>query len=376
MPKTVLDSLFTPVAFGKTELPNRIVMSPMSREHCLGGVPDSKVAEYYRRRVLGGVSLIITEGTFIEHEGASAYPDNMPRFYGNDALAGWAKVLDAVHQAGGKIIPQLWHVGAVRRPGAAGPNPKAPGYGPMEIRDKDGQLKVKAMTQADIDDVIAAYVKAAQQAESMSFDGIEIHAAHGYLIDQFFWQQMNQRQDQYGGSLSNRIRFACEIVSAIRAAVSRDFPIVFRFSQWKQQDYNATIADTPEELSLITGELAKAGVDIFHVSTRRYWQAAFANSPLTLSAWVKKLSGKPVIAVGSVGLDTEFGWELWSQPQERHLSKVANISQLNTALSQGDFDFIAVGRALIADPEWAHKIRDQRLDEIVTFERKCLDSLV
>ncbi|WP_019530986.1 NADH:flavin oxidoreductase [Dasania marina] len=376
MTDSTLHALFSPVSFGTGELPNRIVMSPMSREHCEGGVPGPQVADYYRRRVEGGVGLIITEGTFIDHQGASAYPDNMPRFYGDDALAGWAEVLSAVHRAGGKIIPQLWHVGAVRRPGAAGPNPSAPGYGPMELRGKDDQLKVKAMSQQDIDDVTSAYVKAALQAESMGFDGIEIHAAHGYLIDQFFWAEMNQRNDQYGGSLENRLRLGCDVVSAIRAVVSKDFPIVFRFSQWKQQDYKATIASNPDELSIIVNHLAKAGVDIFHVSTRRFWQPAFADSPLTMAAWVKKLSGKPVIAVGSVGLDTEFGWELWSQPEERHLSKVSNVQQLGDGLHNQDFDFIAVGRALIADAEWANKVREQRINEITPFERSCLDTLV
>ena len=168
----------------------------------------------------------------------------MPRFYGEDALAGWKQVVDAVHAEGGRIVPQLWHVGSVRRLGVE-PDASVPGYGPME-KAKDGKVLVHGMSKADIQEVIAAFAQAARDARAIGMDGVEIHGAHGYLIDQFFWEGSNQRDDEYGGSLANRSRFAVELVRAVRAAVGADFPIIFRFSQWKQQDYSARLVETPE----------------------------------------------------------------------------------------------------------------------------------
>lgn len=375
-PDATLSKLFAPIDFGSEKLANRLVMAPMTREFATDGVVGDDVVEYYRSRVEGGIGLIITEGTLINHVGANAYKEQVPRFYGDDALTGWKSVLEAVHQAGGSIIPQLWHTGAVRKPGAAGLDPSAPGYGPMEIKSDSGELECIGMSQQDIDEVIQAYVQAAVDAEHIGFDGIEIHGAHGYLIDQFFWEEMNQRDDQYGGSLENRNRFAAEIVKAVRSAVSKDFPIVFRFSQWKQQDYNANIAHTPDELATLVNALLDAGVDIFHASTRRFWEPAFDGSPLTLAAWVRKITNKPVIAVGSVGLDTQFGWELWTESNENHQSEVTNVDHLINGFENNDFDFIAVGRALIADAKWPLKVQRGRFDEIMPFEREHLDSLV
>ncbi|AZE34017.1 FMN oxidoreductase [Pseudomonas chlororaphis subsp. aureofaciens] len=237
-----VQALFKPFQLGALELSTRVVMAPMTRSFSPGGVPNSKVIEYYRRRAAAGVGLIITEGTTVGHKASNGYP-NVPRFYGEAALAGWKKVVDAVHAEGGKIVPQLWHVGNVRRLGTE-PDASVPGYGPSE-KLKDGQVVVHGMTQDDIREVIAAFAQAAKDAQSIGMDGVEIHGAHGYLIDQFFWEGSNQRTDEYGGDLAQRSRFAIELIQAVRAAVGPGFPIIFRFSQWKQQDYSARLVQTP-----------------------------------------------------------------------------------------------------------------------------------
>ena len=242
------EPLFEPVRLGAWQLPNRIVMAPMTRAQSPGGVPGPKVVEYYRKRAAGGVGLIITEGTTIDHPAANGYPQ-VPRFYGEEALAGWRKVVEAVHREGGQIIPQLWHVGSVRRLGTE-PDPSVPGFGPMD-KLKDGKTLVHGMSEADIAQVVAAYAQAARDAQAIGMDGVEIHGAHGYLLDQFFWPHSNQRTDQYGGSLDNRLRLAVQVIRAVREAVGANFPIVFRFSQWKQQDYSARLAQTPEELAAL-----------------------------------------------------------------------------------------------------------------------------
>lgn len=362
--------LFKPFKLGALNLPTRIVMAPMTRGFSPGGVPKAQVVEYYAKRAAAGVGLIITEGTTINHCAANGYPD-VPRFYGDDALAGWQEVVAAVHAAGGKIMPQLWHVGDVRRLGTE-PDPSVPGYGPME-KIKNGTKIVHGMSQTDIDEVIAAFAQAAQDAQAIGMDGVEIHGAHGYLIDQFFWAGSNQRTDNYAGSMAKRGRFAVEIVQAVRAAVGPDFPIVFRFSQWKQQDYTARLAQNPDELKAFLQPLADAGVDIFHCSSRRFWEPEFQDSDLNLAGWTRQLIGKPTITVGSVGLDgSEFTSFLAGSDE---VAQPANLDALLTRLAAEEFDLVAVGRALLQDPEWAAKIRDDRQDEILPFSRSALGSL-
>jgi 2,4-dienoyl-CoA reductase-like NADH-dependent reductase (Old Yellow Enzyme family) len=296
-----IQTLSRPFSLGALTVPNRIVMAPMTRQFSPGGVPGEDVAAYYARRAAAGVGLIITEGTFVDHPSAG-YSDAVPRFHGDDALAGWARVAEAVHQVGGKIMPQLWHVGMSRKAGSP-PFPDAPSVGPSGHALDGTPDAGRAMTQDDLDDVIRAFADAAAAAERLGFDGVELHGAHGYLIDQFLWSGTNHRADAYGGDLASRTRFAAEITAAVRKAVSPDFPVLFRLSQWKAGNYDARIAETPDELEAILGSLSEAGADAFHASTRRYWLPEFDGCDLNLAGWAKKLSGKPAITVGSVGLE-------------------------------------------------------------------------
>ncbi|TXR38565.1 NADH:flavin oxidoreductase [Ectopseudomonas mendocina] len=363
-------ALFTPFQLGNLALPTRVVMAPMTRSFSPGGVPNAQVVEYYRRRAAAGVGLIVTEGTTVNHKAANGYP-NVPRFYGEDALAGWKQVVDAVHAAGGKIVPQLWHVGNVRKLGTE-PDASVPGYGPME-KVKDGQVVVHGMTQADIDEVIAAFAQAARDAKAIGMDGVEIHGAHGYLIDQFFWEGSNQRSDGYGGDLAARSRFAIELIQAVRAAVGPEFPIILRYSQWKQQDYSARLVQTPEQLEAFLKPLSDAGVDIFHCSTRRFWEPEFEGSDLNLAGWTRKLTGKPTITVGSVGLDGEF---LQFMVKTDKVAEPASLENLLERLNKEEFDLVAVGRALLVDPDWALKVREGREQDILPFSRDALTTLV
>ncbi len=365
-----VQALFAPFRLGNLELPTRVVMAPMTRSFSPGGVPNAQVIEYYRRRAAAGVGLIVTEGTTVGHKAANGYP-NVPRFYGEEALAGWKQVVDAVHAEGGKIVPQLWHVGNVRKLGTE-PDASVPGYGPME-KVKDGQVVVHGMTQADIDEVIAAFAQAARDAKAIGMDGVEIHGAHGYLVDQFFWEGSNQRTDGYGGDLAARSRFAIELIQAVRAAVGPDFPIILRYSQWKQQDYTARLVQTPEQLEAFLKPLSDAGVDIFHCSTRRFWEPEFEGSDLNLAGWTRKLTGKPTITVGSVGLDGEF---LQFMVKTDKVAEPASLENLLERLNKQEFDLVAVGRALLVDPDWALKVREGREQDILPFSREALTTLV
>jgi len=364
MSKTTLFSSFNNKSLS---LDNRIVMAPMTRQFSPDGIPTSDVAGYYRRRAEGGTGLIITEGTTVNDKVATMGA-TIPRFHGEDALEGWKQVVDEVHNAGGKIMPQIWHVGMARVAENA-PFPELPRTGPSGLF-KPGKQGAEPMTVAHIESVINAFAEAAADAQEIGMDGVEIHGAHGYLVDQFFWEGTNQRTDSWGGSMENRGRFAVEIIKAIRAATSKDFPIVLRYSQWKQQDYTARLAHSPQELEQFLQPLSEAGVDIFHCSQRRYWENEFDGSELNLAGWTKKITGKPTITVGSVGLNDDFFGAFKGQD-----SSTRSVDDLLERLDVGEFDLVAVGRALLQDPSWANKIKEGRTDELMQYSGKSLGSL-
>ncbi|MEU8621572.1 NADH:flavin oxidoreductase [Streptomyces sp. NPDC048623] len=360
--------LSRPVALNGLTVPNRIVMAPMTRMFSPGGVPGEDVRSYYARRAAAGVGLIVTEGTYVGHDSAGQ-SDRVPRFHGEEQLAGWAKVAEDVHAAGGTIVPQLWHIGMVRKQGQA-PVADAPAMGPSGIRVDGTEGTGKAMTQGDLDDVIGAFAEAAAAAERIGFDGVELHGAHGYLVDQFLWERTNRRTDAYGGDAVARTTFAAEIVAAVRAAVSPEFPVIFRFSQWKQEAYDARLAESPQELEAILAPLAAAGVDVFHASTRRYWLPEFDDSDLNLAGWTKKLTGKPTITVGSVGLDGDFIRAFAGEGAE-----LGGLDNLLDRMERDEFDLVAVGRALLQDPEWAAKVLAGRTDELKAYDAAALKTL-
>jgi len=360
-----LDSLFKPFEFKSLKLPNRVVMAPMTRSFSPGGVATDDVAAYYRRRAENQVGLIITEGTGVARD-ASLNDANVPRFHGEKELAAWKKVVDEVHAVGGLIAPQLWHVGAAKGKDVLGKIDS-----PSGLSKRDGTPFTEPMTDADIADTIAAFASAAANAKALGFDAIELHGAHGYLIDQFFWEGTNVRTDAFGGpTIGERSKFAAEILKAVRAAVGPDYPVIIRLSQWKQQEYTARLATTPKEMEAWLQPLADAGADIFHCSQRRFWEPEFEGSDLNFAGWAKKLTGAPTITVGSVGLSGEFiaafGGE-GSQP--------ASIDGLLERLDRGEFDLVGVGRALLQDPEWVVKIREGRTDDLKNFEREALGVL-
>ncbi|MFJ9697719.1 NADH:flavin oxidoreductase [Kitasatospora sp. NPDC101183] len=360
--------LSRPVAINGLTVPNRIAMAPMTRSFSPGGVPGEDVASYYARRAAAGVGLIVTEGTYVGHESAGQSAD-IPRFHGEEQLAGWARVAAEVHAAGGTIVPQLWHIGMVRKqedPPVVG----AAAIGPSGIRLDGTEGAGRAMTRDDLDAVIAAFAEAAASAERIGFDGVELHGAHGYLLDQFFWDRTNHRTDGYGGDLASRARFSTELVAAVRAAVSPEFPVIYRYSQWKGGHYDARIAENPQELEALLTPLAEAGVDAFHASTRRYWVPEFDGSDLNLAGWTKKITGRPAITVGSVGLDGDV-----SRAFAGEGSGVEGIDKLLDRLERDEFDLVAVGRALLQDPQWAAKVLSGRFDELQAYDPAAVRTL-
>ncbi|MFG1497599.1 NADH:flavin oxidoreductase [Saccharospirillum sp. HFRX-1] len=365
-------ALFQPLNVGSLTLKNRIVMAPMTRNMASDGVPAQTNADYYRRRAEAEVGLILSEGTVINRP-VSRNEQHIPFFHGDQALAGWQGVIDAVHQAGGKMGPQLWHTGTA--PSSSGWQAEGEMESPSGLFAPD-QPVGKIMTESDIADTIDAFAKAAADAQRLGFDVAELHGAHGYLIDQFFWSRTNQRTDHWGGkTLVERSHFAAEVIKAVRRSVGPDFPLIIRLSQWKQQDYSARLAETPAEMERWLTTLAEAGVDIFHCSQRRFWEPEFpdvdGDQGLNFAGWAKKLTGKTTISVGSVGLDGEFLGAFAGQGSQR-----SELDQLVQRLERDEFDLIAVGRALLSDPNWVQKVQRGANDELSGFNPAHLAELV
>jgi len=331
-------------------------------------VATEDVAAYYRRRAENQVGLIITEGTGVDRP-ASLNDPNIPRFHGEAELAAWKRVVDEVHAVGGLVAPQLWHVGAVRSRSETWQPPEA--YDSPSGYSSPGNQFGEPMSEEEVADAIRAFADAAGNAKALGFDAIELHGAHGYLIDQFFWDGTNVREDTYGSKeLPGRARFAADILRAVRKAVGPDYPVIIRVSQWKQQDFMVKLAHDPKALEAWLGALVDAGADVIHCSQRRFWEPEFDGSDLNFAGWTKKLTGVPTITVGSVGLSGDF---IAGYAGEK--SEPASLDRLEEMLDRGDFDMVAVGRALLQDPEWVVKIREGRHAELSAFDRTAMATL-
>lgn len=372
-------TLFKPLRVRGVTFPNRTVMAPMARGFAQANAPHPDTAAYYRRRVEGGVGLIITEATGVDHPLAVDYP-TVPVMHGSAALAGWKAAVDEVHAAGGLIASQLYHQGMLRggkfdelpdslRPsgtvGAAGPNSMHPGFVARAV------VPTQPMTDEQIADVIAAYARSARHAVDAGFDVIELHGAHGYMIDGFLWAESNRRTDRWGGDPRQRAAFAAAVIGAVRAEMPPAMPLSFRFSQHKSINYDARTTDSPAELEAMLGPIVDAGADMLHASIRRFWQPAYDGSPLNLAGWAKKLTGLPVIAVGSVGLSLSASDTLRNIGEE---AAADNLALLIERLDSGEFDMIAIGRSLLGDPDFVAKLRSGETPR--QFTRDALTTLV
>ena len=360
--------LLQPLRIGPLRLKNRFVMPGMQRAWCVDGAPDYRLREYYRRRALGGTALVVCEACAVDHPSAASNP----MFARLDARTrdAWRACVNAVHEADGRMFLQLWHQGSVDT-GKAGPDFTALSPSGLE---KAGKSFGRAASAAELSQIVASFARCAVIAREIGADGVEVHACHGYLLDQFLWPETNLRADQYGGpGIADRAAFPAAVVAAVRAAVGPDYPISIRISQWKEADYEAKIAASPAELGELVAILRAAGTDLFHVSTRRFWTPEWPGSDLGLAGWVKSFTDAPVIAVGSVGLDIDVMATLTGE--EARPTGTSRIGDLVRRFERGDFDLISIGRSLIGDPDWVAKMRDGRGGEIRPFRRTDLQWL-
>ncbi len=370
MTSRALDVLFSPLTIRGLTLRNRFVMPGMQRGFMDDGAPTPKMIEYLRRCAAGGAGLIISESTSPDHP--SAYWQPVMGRLEAATLGAWKRVVDAVRAEGAGFLLQLWHPGAMRKVAAGHPLASHPAWSPSGLIQA-GRPNGRAMTREDLEELKAAYVRAAVQAQELGADGVEVHSAHGYLLDQFLWAETNRRQDEYGGrTLAERARYGAEIVSGIRRAVGADFVISFRFSQFKEVDYGAAVTSGPEDLRAMLALLRSAGVDLFNVSSRRChkpeWPGS-AHPELTIAEWTRSLTDAPVMTCGSVGLNVEMFANLFDDEEPSELCVERDLAWLAGRVRQGTLDLVGVGRMHIANNDFVNKVRAGRLQELALFNK-------
>ncbi|QDU35233.1 NADH oxidase [Poriferisphaera corsica] len=334
---------------GRQKLKNRAVLAPMSRVSTRGdGIPTIAMADYYERYASGDFGLIITEGTYTDRFFSQAYP-NQPGITNAQQLDGWKRTVDQTKQHDTKIILQLMHGGALsqhlsntRAPSRIEPmRNMLPGYS-----RKQGRYPIpQAMNLAEIDQVIEGFINSSQKAKEAGFDGVEIHSANGYLLDQFITPYTNTREDQYGGSLGNRIRLTTEITELIRQFHTDDFIVGVRLSQGKVNDFDYLWEGGLEYGRILFNAVANAGATYIHFASegKGFDHGSLTRNGESLPKLAKEITNLPVIANGGL----------------HHPNESERI------LNDGHADLIALGTGAIANPDWPRKI--ERNEEINEF---------
>lgn len=345
-----LTRLFQPGMIGKMEVKNRLVMAPMATlSHDAEGFIQDRTVDYYAERAKGGVGLIIAQSSNALQEGRAP---GRPGAWDDKFIPGLRKVATAVHEAGGKIAWQIANHGKLYSAWLSRiPRPEEiKVLGPSAIPWVRNGVAPQEATKEDIERIVEGFGEAARRVKEAGFDAVEIHGAHGYMITQWLSPRDNRRTDEYGGSVERRARMACEIIARVRQKVGPDFPVSFRVSGSHFIEGGATIEDTVQQAPLFV----EAGADALHISAceeeTTHWQFLPYMMPdgaiVHLAAAVKKAVNVPVIAVGKI-------WD------PRFAERI---------LEEGKADFVAMGRALLADPELPNKAREGRFDEI----RRCI----
>lgn len=297
---------FTPARLGQVTLSNRLAVAPMTRISATAdGRPTPRMLSYYRGFADGGFGLIVTEGIYTDKAFAQGYL-HQPGLADETQAAAWAGIVKAVHGAGGKMVAQLMHAGALsqgnpHRTSTLGPSAVAPKGQQMTLYRGEGDYPMpKAMSTGDIAEAVAGFVSAARRAKDAGFDGVEVHGANGYLLDQFLTEGVNLRSDRYGGSVAARIALTAEVIAAVRDAVGSDFLVGVRISQAKVNDFEHRWSGGEAAAKIVFESIGKAGADYIHTTEFEAWQPAFAAGGPSLAALAKAHSGLPVIANGSL----------------------------------------------------------------------------
>lgn len=332
-------------------LKNRLAVAPMTRVSATEtGSATEEMARYYERFAQGGFGLVITEGIYTDRQYSQGYC-HQPGMTDESQAHAWRRVTDAIHAHEGKVFAQVMHAGALSQGNrftdvSAAPSALRPKGEQMKFYYGSGQYAIpQAMTDEDIADAIAGFARAATLASKQAgFDGIEIHGANGYLLDQFLTDYTNHRNDHWGGSVQARVRLIVDVVKAVRQAVGV-LPVGVRISQGKVNDYGHKWVEGEQAAEVIFGSLSDAGVDFIHVTEFEAWKPAFSGGRQSLVALARRYApAVSLIANGGLHSSTHAG----------------------TALKEGA-DVIAIGKAALANPDLPKKLSNaEPLDEFDT----------
>ena len=346
---TNLNPLWSPLQIGSTQLPSRVALAPMTRISATeDGLVTEKMVSYYEAFARGGFALLITEGIYPDTAYSQGYL-YQPGLATDEQARSWATVVDAVHEAGSTIFAQLMHAGSQAqgnrfKDSTIGPSAVAPKGEQLDFYRGEGPYQVPSeITLEQMEEVRQGFVAAALRAKEAGFDGVEIHGANGYLLDQFLTDYLNLRTDEYGGSAQNRVRFPAEIARAVREAVGPDMTVGIRISQSKVSDHNHRWAGGTEEAELIFSTLAATGVDFLHTTEYQAYAPAFGDHGPSLAALAKQHSGLPVIANGHL------------DDPETAVSMLVDHAA----------DVVALGKAALGNRDWPDRVKNGRpLDEL------------
>jgi 2,4-dienoyl-CoA reductase-like NADH-dependent reductase (Old Yellow Enzyme family) len=348
-----------PSQIGRFKLTNRLVVAPMSRVSAgPDGTPTDEMTDYYAHFAHGGFGLVITEGTYTDTAHSQGYL-NQPGLATERHVAGWRRVTEAVHKSDAPIVAQLMHAGALSQGNAYGAHAIAPSairpIGQMlEEYGGSGRWPVpREMTSDDIDFVVAGFADAAGRAQSAGFDGVEIHAANGYLLDQFLTVYTNCRADEYGGSVSNRIRLTARTVAEIRHRVGTDFVVGVRLSQTKVNDLKYRWPGEARDAETIFVAVADAGADYLHIASegRDFIDTARFVDGRTITTVAKQVTGLPVIANGGMH----------------------DMRQAADVLDGGHADLLSIGRGALANPDLPARLASDV--ELAPFDHAMLSPM-
>lgn len=338
--------LFSKASIQSLELKNRSIVSPMTRTSAEeDGLVTKQMAEYYSEFARGGWGLVIAEATYIDKKYSQGY-NNQPGIANEYQQEGWRKVVDSVHAEGVPIFLQIFHAGAVNQgnswmEGSIAPSPVQPKGEQISRYNGHGFFQTpREISKDEIKEVIQSYASATKRAQEVGFDGVEVHGANGYLMDQFLTTYTNQRTDEYGGDIENRFRFHIEVMTAVRDAVPIDFPVGVRISQTKVNDREYSWPGGVEDAKVVFSSLGKIENIFIDVCAHLGCSPVF-ESGKSLARLAKDFSGSTVIANG----------------------KLDNPEEAERVLGNGEGEFIAIAKGALADPEWPTQIY-QGLDPI------------
>lgn len=337
------DKLFTPFAHARLRLPNRVAVAPMTRISATPeGLATDGMANYYARFARGGFGFVITEGIYTDQLHSQGYACQ-PGLSDDEQARAWRPAVAAVHRQGGLIFAQLMHAGALSqfnrfRSETIGPSPIRPRGQQLGLYRGNGPYSMpRPMTECDIAQAIEGFAAAARLAREVAgFDGIEIHCANGYLLDQFLTSTTNQRDDRYGGRTANRVALITDVAMAVRHAVGDDFPVGVRLSQGKVNDFAHKWVDGEADAAVIFGRLNDCDLDYVHVTEFEAWRSAFATADTSLAAFARRFA--PNLAVIANG-------------------QLLDPIRAQALLSDGAADIISVGKGALANPDWALRVR-------------------